>query len=50
MMTGYWRCLALSLRTGPVQVLGRPVLVAALVASTASTLTSMYPQQTGRDA
>jgi ABC-2 type transport system permease protein len=31
-------------------VLGWPVLVAALVASTASTLTSMYPQQAGRDA
>jgi len=49
-MTGYWCCLALSLRTARLQMLGWPVLVAALVASTASTLTTMYPRQAGRDA
>jgi len=49
-MTGYWRLLAVSLRTAPAQILGWSVAVTVLVASTASTLNGMYPDQAGRDA
>nr|BFE74712.1 hypothetical protein GCM10020092_080130 [Actinoplanes digitatis] len=49
-MTGYWSCLVLSLRTARLQVIGWPLLVAALVASTASTLADTYPRQADRDA
>jgi len=49
-MTGYWRCLVLNLRTALAQVLGWPLAVTVLAASTAATLNGMYPDQAGRDA
>lgn len=48
-MTGYRRCLSLSLRTGLLEVIGWPTVVAVLVATTGSTLKGMYPDQAGRD-
>jgi ABC-2 type transport system permease protein len=48
-MTGYWRCLLLSLRTGWPQALGWPTLVAALVVASAGTINGTYADQAGRD-
>ncbi|MDG4752597.1 hypothetical protein O7630_16755 [Micromonospora sp. WMMD718] len=48
-MTGYWRCLSLSLRTGYTQVLGWPLLVAALVLASAGTINGTYSDQASRD-
>ncbi|MGA5301854.1 hypothetical protein ACPCHT_18130 [Nucisporomicrobium flavum] len=48
-MTGYGRCLMLSLRTGWPQVLGWPVLVAGLVVASAGTINGTYADQASRD-
>ncbi|WP_433527963.1 ABC transporter permease [Micromonospora sp. CA-263727] len=48
-MTGYWRCLSLSLRTGWPQVLGWPLMVAALVVASAATINGTYPDRASRD-
>ncbi|WP_341720030.1 hypothetical protein QQG74_10120 [Micromonospora sp. FIMYZ51] len=48
-MTGYWRFLSLSLRTGLPQVIGWPIVVAALVATSAATINGTYSEQAARD-
>ncbi|MEU8244161.1 hypothetical protein AB0C07_38405 [Actinoplanes missouriensis] len=48
-MTGYRRCLALSLRTGVAQVLGWPALVTALVIASAATINDTFAGQAARD-
>ncbi|MEV2240426.1 hypothetical protein [Micromonospora sp. NPDC049891] len=48
-MTGYGRCLSLSLRTGWLQVLGWPALVAVLVVASAATINGTYADQASRD-
>ncbi|MEN2424340.1 hypothetical protein AABB02_40350 [Streptomyces rimosus] len=49
-MTGYWRLVAISLRTAPAQVLGWALAVCALVTSSASTIGDKYTEQASRDA
>ncbi|MEV5988025.1 hypothetical protein AB0L85_23900 [Streptomyces sp. NPDC052051] len=49
-MTGYWRLVAISLRTAPAQVLGWALAVCALVTSSASAIGDKYTEQASRDA
>jgi ABC-2 type transport system permease protein len=49
-MIGYGRCVRLSARSARWEVIGWPAAVAGLVATTAATLSEMYPAQAGRDA
>ncbi|MEU4159279.1 hypothetical protein [Actinoplanes sp. NPDC026670] len=49
-MTGYWRLVAVSLRTAPAQILGWAVAVCALVTTSASSISNNYAEQAERDA
>lgn len=49
-MTGYWRLVAVTLRTAPAQILLWALAVSALVASSASTISDNYTEQADRDA